>query len=78
MEEVDKEKSPQVAGTTSEVEEIKQIIFFYKENAENHLVAISKGNDLKSAISAKKIMERDFPKTKNNLYVLIDGVEFRL
>lgn len=78
MSQSENEKSPQVTGTTGEENETKQIIYFYKANGENHLVSISQGNDLKSAINVKKIMERDFPKTKNNLFVAIDGVEFRL
>lgn len=73
-------KSPQVGERTCEDVEIKPIIYFYKENGENHPVLVSEGNNIRSILSAKhrEQIQSKFPKTENNLYVLIHGVEFRL
>lgn len=63
---------------------MKDAIYFYKEDGENNIVLVSSYNegDVKGVIfKTPVILERiinDFPKAKDNLYVLIDGVVFKL
>ena len=63
---------------------MKDAIYFYKEDGENIVVMVSeyqegnvKGVFFKLGDSLERII-RDFPKAKGNLYVLIDGVIFKL
>lgn len=61
---------------------LKQAVYFFRENEENIAVFVADYNDVKQVlfVSVERLerINREFPKTKNNLYVLIDGVIFKL
>ena len=61
---------------------LKQAVYFFKENEENIAVFVADYNDVKQVlfISGERLerINREFPKRKGNLYVLMDGVIFKL
>lgn len=61
---------------------VKQAIYFYKENKNNIAIVVNDYNDIKTVIFPSseelELIRSKFPKTKENLYVLVDGVIFKL
>ncbi|MDC2863780.1 hypothetical protein [Bacillus sp. BP-3] len=59
---------------------VKQLIYYYKDDKTNIPILTSTSSDLHSVLCREEIdgIIEMFPKTKNNLYVLIDGHEFKL
>lgn len=59
---------------------MRDFIYYYKENKSNVPVLTGTGNDLSITFCSENIKEiiNRFPKAKGNLYVLIDGTEFKL
>lgn len=59
-----------------------EVIHFYKAGGFNHLVNVSVDNNLFAAViftnaEMKKIVQK-YPLAKDNLFVLVDGVEIKL
>lgn len=61
---------------------LKQAVYFYKENTHNIPISIASYNDVKMVVfpSNEELehISTKFPKAKGNLYVLVDGVTFKL
>lgn len=59
----------------------KEFVFFYKdENQERRPIIYGPSEDYKSLVDKKFIdkIEIDFPKAKDNLFVVTEGIEYRL
>ena len=61
---------------------MKQAIYFLKEEANNIPVSVATYNDVRSVVFPSKeeseLIRESFPKAPGNLYVLVEGVVFKL
>lgn len=62
-------------------EKMKEYIVFYKED--NHNVAISTGKDFLMNLipypeKRKQIIFEEFHESKNNLFISVDGIEYKI
>lgn len=58
-----------------------EIIYFYKEDETNIPIIYGTANDYSFLVQndeVKKKIQKDYPQSKNNLFVLVQGFEFKV